>query len=96
MLSPNHWDDNDIKSGNKHFLFFLEGAENDEAPRAIHNEFLRQDLDPHRKVFEILGAKIKTENSPEQLSGIGFSETQRNHVYVRVEGKFKRTLKVLF
>jgi len=92
--SPNFWDDN--KVGNKHYFFMLDGAKNDESPRSIFNEFLRNDLDKHRKVFEVVGSKLKVEDSDEQLSGLGFSDTVRNHVYVKVEGKFSRTLKVTF
>lgn len=31
-----------------------------------------------------------------ELSGLGFSDTQRGHLFVEVEGSFKRTIKVLF
>ena len=93
-VSPNFWGGNQI--GNKHYFFFLDGVKNDETPRSIFNEFLRNDLDKHRKVFEIVGSKLTVADSDEQLSGLGFSSTVRNHVYVRVEGKFKRMLKVTF
>lgn len=85
MLSPNHWDDKAI--GNKHVFFILEGCLNDEAARGIYNEFLRSDLEKHRKVFEILGSKTKCEPVAEQLSGLGFSETKNESVTVRVAGK---------
>jgi len=93
MLSPNHWNG---AIGNKHYLFMLEGCVSDETPRAFFNEFLDASLDEHRKVFEILGSKVKIEETTNQLSGVGFSETLRNSLIVKVEGKFTRTLKVNF
>lgn len=94
MLSPNHW--NGVV-GNKHYIFTLEDCQVDEEPRPFFNEFLKPELDKDRKVFEILASKLKVgKGTGNQLSGVGFSETQRNHVFVRVEGSFKRTLKVNF
>ena len=93
MNSPNHWEK---EIGNKHVFFVIEGAKNDETPRGFFNEFLKEDLTKNRRVFEVLGAKLKVEPSDKQLTGIGFSTTQRNHVICRVEGNFKRTLKVTF
>lgn len=92
MLSPNHWDE---KVGNKHYMFFLESCVSDEAPRPFFNEFLKSELEVHRKTMEQVGAKIKIEDSINQLSGIGFSETVRNSLLVEVQGKFKRVLRVL-
>lgn len=91
MLSPNHWQQ---QTGNKHYMFFLEGCVSDESPRPFYNEFLTEQLMKERKVFEVLASKLKVEPNANQLSGIGFSETQPNHLYVRVEGNFKRILKI--
>ncbi len=91
MLSPNHW----VKPvGNKHYLFFLEGCVSDESPRPFFNEFLKQEFDENRKVFEIMGSKIKVDHTTNQLSGVGFSDTQENQFFVKVIGKFERILKV--
>jgi hypothetical protein len=94
MLSPNHWDDKAV--GNKHYFFMLQGAANEEKARGFYNEFLSADLNPHRKVLELVGAKMRTDESDRQLSGLGFSSTQRNSLVVRVVGKVTRTLKVMF
>lgn len=75
MLSPNHWDGQSGK-GNKHWFFFLRGCSNPDATRGIYNEFLRPDLNEHRKVFEVLGSKTKCEPIPDGLSGLGFSSTR--------------------
>ncbi len=93
MNSPNYWTD---KTGNKHYMFMLENCINDEPVRPFYNEFLREELSQDRKVFEIMSSKLKVEPSTTQLSGLGFSETQRNHLIVRVKGNFQRVLKVNF
>jgi hypothetical protein len=94
MLSPNFWDGNDI--GNKHFFFMLDGCKNAEQARGFYNEFLCSDLAPHRKTMEIVGSKMKTDESDNQLSGLGFSSTQRSSVLCRVKGSFARTIKITF
>lgn len=94
MLSPNHWDDKSV--GNKHYFFMLDGCKTDDKARGFFNEFLSAELDPHRKVLEMVGAKMRTDNSDNQLSGLGFSSTQRNVLLCRVKGSFTRTIKIIF
>lgn len=94
MLSPNYWDTKEV--GNRHFFFMLDGCLNDGKARGFFNEFLKSEFDAHRKVFEIVGSKMKTEESNNQLSGVGFSSTQRNNVLCRVKGTFSRTIKINF
>lgn len=94
MLSPNCWDEAFV--GNKHYFFMLEGCKNDMTARGFYNEFLKGELTPHRKVIEMVGAKMRTEETGNQLSGLGFSSTQKNNVLIRVTGAYTRTLKVMF
>jgi len=94
MLSPNHWDGQGI--GNKHFFFMLDDCVNDGSARGFYNEFLKSELDQHRKVFEMVGAKMRTDESQYQLSGLGFSSTQRNSVVCRVKGSFSRVINITF
>jgi hypothetical protein len=94
MLSPNHWDERAV--GNKHYFFMLEDCVNEERARGFFNEFLNEELNAHRKVLEVVGAKLKTEESNRQLSGLGFSSTQRNSVLCRVQGAFSRTIRIAF
>jgi hypothetical protein len=94
MLSPNYWDD--VTIGNKHYFFMLEACLNDGKARGFYNEFLTQELDKHRKVFEVVGNKMKTEESDKQLSGLGFSSSQRNSLLCRVKGSFNRVVKITF
>lgn len=94
MFSPNYWDERTV--GNKHVFFMLENCRNDGVARGFYNEFLKSELDTHRKVFEIVGSKMKTETSQDQLSGLGFSSTQKNTLICRVKGSFSRTVKVQF
>ena len=84
MLSPNYWGDNAI--GNKHYFFMLDGCKNPDTPNGWYNEYLSADLvTNHRRVFEALGSRAKVAESDNQLSGVGFSETQRNNVVIRVK-----------
>lgn len=94
MLSPNHWDGHGV--GNKHYFFMLDECRNDGQARGFYNEFLKPSLDEHRKVIEMVGTKMKTEAGGDQLSGLGFSSTQRNSLLCKVTGAFTRTVKILF
>ena len=94
MRSPNFWDNQNI--GNKHWFFMLEGCSNEEKSRGFYNEFLRDDLTEYRKVFEVLGDKLKTDVSSNQLSGLGFSSTKRDSVLCKVSGSFDRIVKINF
>ena len=85
MLSPNYWDGQQI--GNKHYFFMLEGCKNPSAVRGFYNEFLSNDLTPHRKTFEMISSMMKCESADNQLSGLGFSSTIRNNVHLKVDGK---------
>lgn len=94
MHSPNYWDEKVV--GNKHFFFMLENCKNEGVARGFFNEFLKEELNPHRKVIEMVGAKLRTEKSEAQLSGLGFSSTQRNSALVKVNGAFSRVIKLVF
>lgn len=85
MLSPNYWGGNQV--GNKHWFFIINGCRNPLPTRGIYNEFLRGDLEQHRKVFEVLGDKTKCPVEQEQLSGLGFSSTRKDAVSVRCDGR---------
>ena len=94
MMSPNYWDEKGV--GNKHYFFMLDGCVNDGSARGFFNEFLKEELNKHRKVFEIVGSKMTTKESKDQLSGVGFSSTQKNSVMLRVKGSFTRVINVTF
>jgi hypothetical protein len=94
MLSPNYWDD--LKVGNQHYFFMLEDCANDGQARGFFNEFLKEDLNAHRKVIEMVGSKMKTEVSNDQLSGLGFSSTARASLMCRVKGAFTRVIEITF
>jgi len=94
MLSPNHWNGHSI--GNKHYFFILDGCVNDGPARGFYNEFLKEELNAHRKVFEIIGSKTRLANSGEQLSGLGFSSTRRDSLVCKIKGNFTRTIKIIF
>ena len=95
MQSPNCW--TGLVLGNRHAFFMLDGCTNDGTARGFFNEFLRSELDRHRKVLEVVGAKVRAAAGPaDQLSGLGFSSTKRDQVIVRVKGSFSRVVKVTF
>lgn len=75
---------------------FVDNCVNPESARGFYNEFLRNDLNENRKVFETLASKLKAESTTPQLSGIGFSSTVKNEFFVRVTAanNSKQTYKV--
>ncbi len=93
MFSPNYWD-GQKGIGNKHYFFFIDGCVREDLPRGFYNEFLKDELTPHKRVFEALGSKMRVEADDNQLSGLGFSTTQRNSVIAKIEGSFSRTIKI--
>lgn len=90
LNSPNHWGDQ--KVGAKHLFFSLKDCHNPEPTRGIYNEFLRGDLEQHRKVFEVLGSKTKCKPTPDQVSGVGFTNGRNDSVTVVVDGRRSYTL----
>jgi hypothetical protein len=93
-LSPNYWGDNKI--GNKHYFFFLEGCHSDQSMRSFHIENLNGELLEHRKVLEVFGMTDKLEPTTKQLAGLGFTDDSKETLIVKVEGSFKRTVRVKF
>lgn len=93
-LSPNYWGDNKI--GNKHYFFFLEGCHSDQPMRSFHIENLNGELLEHRKVLEVFGMTDKLEPTDKQLAGLGFTDDSKETLIVKVEGSFKRTVRVKF
>lgn len=92
--SPNHWGNNNI--GTKEYFFMIQDCKTPDAMRAFHVDQLNSELMSVRKAIDLLGNYKMVEPSDKQLSGIGFQNTVRDEVVIRVTGTHKRVLIVKF
>lgn len=89
MMSPNCWGDTPI--GNEHLMFIVDGFECKKPVRGFFNEYLKAELNEHRKVFEMLGERTMVEPADQCVGGYGYSLTSKQEFVVRID---KRIYKV--
>lgn len=92
-LSPNHWES---EVGNKHYFFMLDKCKAPGEIRSFHNENLNADLTTHKRVMEVLGSQTMVKSTDKQLSGLGYNSTTKEELIVRLQGSFKRVVKIKF
>lgn len=94
MRSPNYWDEN--SKGNPHTFFMINDCKNPDSIRGLYNEFLdtKYSTGEFRKVFDALGNKLLVNPDTEQLSGLGFSDTKKDTVILKLTGSFNRIIKL--
>ena len=84
--SPNYWE-GAAKKGNRHYLFLIDECKNPDDATGFMNEFLRTDLQKHRRVFAALSESLRVPYSDEQVAGIGVSSTKSATFEVRVKSR---------
>jgi hypothetical protein len=90
--SPNRWKDT---VGNLHYFFMIKDCKPDKAVRSFHIENLKDDLVKYRKVMEVLGNTTKVSPAKDELSGLGFDETVRDEVILRIKTKDSNSKKII-
>ena len=89
MMSPNYWDECGV--GAPHLFFALRGCRSPDPVRGFYNEFLRGDLEKHRKVLEVLASRTTCPPDDRQVAGVGFTAARGDSVKLAVDRQSVRS-----
>lgn len=93
IKSPNSWDSEKV-IGNLHYMFIINNMKNPDSVRPFLNEQLNYDFKEFARIIEKYGNENQVPYSENQVCGMGYSETSKKSLIVRINNS--KLLKINF